>query len=602
MEVFKKALGLLSEDERRRLGFVFLMTLFMAIFEVAGIASVLPFLSMLANPEAIGTNRFLGWVYNVFGFTTERSFLIALGTTAFVLQLVAAGVRAYGQFVVTRFAQMRRHSISARLLEAYLRQPYEFFLNRHSGDLGKSILSEVDQAINSVLQPMANMIAQGFTLVLVAALLLLVNPYVAIGTVATLGAVYAAIFIVVRRAITRMGVRRVAANKERFELTGEALGGIKDLKLLGREKSYLTRFEEPSRTMAELVAANLVLAQVPKYAVEAVAFGGILLLSLILMLTSESGGSNLGTIVPLLGVYGFAIYRLLPAVQAVYQALTQFRFGSAAIDSLHADLKIREGKQELLTEAATPLPFNDRIVLEDLRYTYPGSDGVGVHGIDLQVTKGTTIGIVGTTGAGKTTLVDLLLGLLHPHSGRLAIDGTDVTLDNLRAWQANIGYVPQNVFLSDTSIAGNIAFGIPKEQIDVDRVKTCAEMARLANFVETELPEGYETAVGERGVRLSGGQIQRIGIARALYHDPELIVFDEATSALDNVTEREVMAAMNTLMGTKTVVMIAHRLSTVRKCDQIVVLNKGKVAGLGRWEDLIENNDTFKQLAANAEA
>jgi ABC-type multidrug transport system fused ATPase/permease subunit len=598
MNIFQKSIALLTRREQKRGMLVCVIVMCMALFEVVSVASIVPFLSILANPQMIQENAILASIYSYLGFSSTFSFLLFLGIAAFCLLLTAAAVRSLGYYALMTFTQMRRHSIGARLLQTYLRQPYEYYLNRHTSDLSKGILSEVDIVINSVFIPIANMLAYGFTLIAIVALLILVDPLVAIFSGVILTGVYGLIFVGVRSYLSRIGVLRANANTERFEATTEALAGIKDIKLLGREHAYLTRFTGPSRQVAHLMAVSSVLSHVPKYIVEAVAFGGILLLSILLML--RHGGHDaeaLRRVLPLLGLYAFAGYRMIPAVHAIYACSANLRFGAAALDGLYADLCDNDDLPQLQLTTAPALPITRKIELNALSYSYPNSEGVGVCDVSVTIPGATFVCIGGRPGAQNTTLVDLVLGLLSPSSGEIRIDGKVVTDKNRRNWQANIGYVPQDIFLVDASLLANIALGIAKDDIDHARVRECARQAQIDRFIEDELPLGYETEVGERGVRLSGGQRQRIGIARALYHDPAVIVFDEATSALDNLTEQDVMHAIGAFHGQKTLFMIAHRMSTVKACDQIIVLEKGRVVGCDNWQTLIESNSAFQRIA-----
>jgi ATP-binding cassette, subfamily B, bacterial PglK len=603
MNTLRKAFALLSREERRQSLLLVLVLVVMALFDVMGTASIMPFLAVLADPELIARTEALRWLDATLGFESRDGFLYFLGGLSFTLLIVAAVVRTLGLYTLNRFTQMRSHSIALRLFETYLRQPYSFFLNHHTGDMAKGLLSEVNQLVAQVFQPVAHMIAQGIMLLAMLSLLVAIDPVVALVLMIGLALTYWLIYMTVRRYLTHAGQARVAANKGRFKTVAEALGGIKTLKLMGQEAGYRDQFAEYSRRFAHYQSVSNTVAQVPKYTVEAIAFGGIIVLTLTLMARHADGsGAVLGKVLPLLGLYAFAGYRMLPAVQALYSAATQLRFSAAIVDTIHADLAIRDRLDPLATRPATPLPFHARVELEGLSFRYSGSTGAGVTGVSLGIPAGSTLGIVGSTGAGKTTLVDLILGLLLPDSGVIRVDDTPVTRENLRAWQADLGYVPQDIFLIDASVAQNIAFGVPAAQIDMDRVRDCARMAQIRTFIETDLPRGFDTTVGERGIRLSGGQRQRLGIARALYHDPGIIIFDEATSALDNLTEQEVMRAVTALSGLKTVIMIAHRISTVRNCDQIAVLDKGHLVGLGGYDDLYRNNAAFRRLVTTADA
>lgn len=594
MTEYFKAFKILTRYERRRGVLMLGVVMIVALFEATAVVSIVPFMKASADRGVVETNTFMKLAYDWLGFSSVNDFLMFLGLGSFVLLVTAAIVRIWGKYAVTIYAQALRSSIETRLLENYLRQPYEFHLNRHSGDLTKSILSEVDLLISNVFQPIADMIGRGFTLIILVTILLVYNPWIALSAMAVLGGSYLVIYRIVFRFITRIGQARAVANRARFETAIEAIGGIKVIRLLGRERMYLDRFSQPSRDMSRYLALDLVLGQVPKYLIEAITFGSVLVLSVVLLRGTQPGQA--GDILPALGLYAFAGSRILPAIQQIYRAVTQMRFGAPGLETILADIRNRSELLTIPEGPVEPLPFHKNIGLRALSYGYPGSSKAGISDITLDIPFGSSVGIVGTTGAGKTTLVDLILGLLVPSSGHIEVDGQPLSADNLRRWQANVGYVPQDIFLSDDTITANIALGLAPEEVDLDRIRDCARMAQIDRFIDEDLPEAFDTRVGERGVRLSGGQKQRIGIARALYHDPEVIVFDEATSALDNLTERDVMAAVGALQGTKTIIMIAHRLTTVQMCDQIMLLDKGRKIAQGNFEELSKNNATFARM------
>ena len=601
MQQIVKAYRLLDAKDRRLAWAVVLVSILMALFDSLGTLSVMPFLAVLANPDMVRTNATLAWLQGLSGLTGQ-GFLVFLAGLSFALLVLAAVVRSLGFYFVNRVTQAQIFTIGARLLETYLRQPYAFFTQGHSGDLAKMLMSEIEVLGAQVLQPAALLIAQSVLMLVLAGLMVVVNPLVALIAVAVMGGCYGTVYVFVRRYLARAGEEQSAILQQRFRITAEAMGGIKTLKLMGHEARYNRRFARTSTDYARLRAATASLGAIPRYAIEAVAFGGILLLAVSLLLTykdSESGA--MAHILPLLGFYAFAGYRLMPAVQGIYQALSQLRFGAAALDRVAADLALAAGRPALPGTPAAALPFTREVEVRDLAFRYPEASGPSVEGLSLTIPAGSTLGIVGPTGAGKTTFVDLFLGLLAPDAGAILVDGTPVTPDNLRNWQADLGYVPQDVFLLDASVAENIALGLLPHEIDLARVREAARMAQILEFVEKDMPQGFQTAVGERGVRLSGGQRQRIGIARALYRDPGLIVFDEATSALDNLTEQEVVRAIGALSaqkdaGQKPVLLIAHRISTVKDCDQILVLERGRMVGLGSYDTLYRDNPTFRRL------
>jgi ABC-type multidrug transport system fused ATPase/permease subunit len=542
------------------------------------------------------------WAYETLGFQSTYAFLAAVGVLTLVVMLLSNLLQLLRVYAITRFSQKRVHSLSRKLLALYLHQPYDFFLDRHSGDMSTRILSETNQAIDGYLTPMANIMASILTIVALMGLLIWVNPVVALSVFTVFGAIYALTYRLVRMRLGRLGPVRMAANQERFKSSREVFGGIKEVKLHGRELTYLSRFSQASDRMVRATIVASLIGSLPGQVIQTVAMGGIIVICLVLLDPSAlEDGSALTDLVPLLGVIAFAAQRMMPEFGRIYTSLTKMRFGSSVVDTIHDEFK-KDRSIRLAPGAETPerLGLSRELELDGVAYRYPNAAEQTLTDVSLAIRAGERIGIVGSTGAGKTTLADIVLGLLQPSDGHVRADGVEITGENLRAWQSGVAYVPQDIYLLDASIFENIAFGVPRDQIDEDRVRRNAGIAQLDAFVRSDLPDGYGTTVGERGVRLSGGQRQRIGIARALYHNADLIVFDEATSALDNVTEREVMSAVDALPGDKTVLMIAHRLSTVRNCDRIIVMDKGRIAGIGPWSDLMETNATFRRIAEAA--
>ena len=598
LTTWKKAWELLDKRERHNAWIVLAIIILSALSSAFMVGSVLPFLSVLAEPGRIQSVPMLTWAYETFGFTTDYSFLVGLGLLALAMITITSAIQIFRTWAVARFATMRMHAISYRLMAAYLRQPYEFFLDRHTGEMGTRILAETQQLVGNFLRPAAEAVASMFTIVAIVGLLIWLEPVVALAALFGVGGTYVLIYWLSRRALNRLGTVRAAANSARFHVTNEALGGIKDIKLLGRESAYLARYGTPSHTMAKAVATILVVSLVPKFALEAIAFGGIILLCLVLMdPESLASGATLNGLLPLLGLFAFAGQRMMPELQKLYQSLAILQAGRAAVDIVHDDLIGKAAGGHLPQTIPTGLGLREHLLLENVCYQYPNASHSGVKNVTVKIRAGEKLGIIGGTGAGKTTLADLILGLLSPTSGHIIVDGVRVTHANLRAWQQSVGYVPQDIFLTDASIAENIALGVPLKEVNRNRVEEASRIARLDSFVRSELLDDYNTEIGERGVRLSGGQRQRIGIARALYHDADLIVFDEATSALDNATETEVMTSIEALPGDKTVIMIAHRLSTVQACDRIIVMENGCVVGCDTWEVLMAENPAFQRLA-----
>lgn len=591
--MFAKLRSLLAPAERRRAKLVFLLMAGRALLEMVGVASVMPFVAVLADPDLVTTNRYLATAYAVLGFDSPRSFLFFLGFVVLMLFVSSLAFRALTTYEIVRFSNMRLHSIGCRLLAAYLRQPYEFFLNRNTADLGKTLLAEVKTVTDSVLVTALRGLSSGLVALMLLILLLSVEPLLSLAVFGLLGSAYGLIYAFTRRLLRRIGKERLGANKKRYVLANEALNGIKELRILGREETYLQRFSEPSRLFARHQATSRVIGEMPFYVVQTAAFGGILVL--VLFLLGRHGGIQ-GAL-PLISLYAFAGYRLLPVFQEVFRSATEIGFSLPALDALYADLMHKEGGVAASSSSdVAPLPLTNGIRFESVTYRFPNAPGPAVEGLDLFIPAGSSVALVGRTGAGKSTTTDLLLGLLQPSEGRILIDGEPLGGESLRRWQRNVGYVPQAIFLSDDTVTANIAFGVPEREIDRIAVERAARTARIHDFIVGDLGQGYDTVIGERGVRLSGGQRQRLAIARALYRDADVIVFDEATSALDNATEAAVMQAIEELHGRKTIILIAHRLSTVRKCDRLFLLRGGRLVAQGTPDDLRTGSPEFALL------
>ncbi len=592
MMSLKKLLDLLDKKERRQSAMLMGMVLIMALLDVVGVASIMPFMGVLANPGLVETSPILNFAYTGLGFETPLEFLFALGIVAFILLIASLIFKALTTYLQIRFSLIQEFSISKRLVEGYLHQPYSWFLNRHSADLGKTILSEVSAVIYGGFIPLMNLIANSAVTIALLFLLIVVDPYLALSVVAVLGITYGIIFKLMSSWLGRLGQARISANQERFTAVIEAFGAAKEVKVGGLEHVYIQRFATPAEVYAKGQATTQVIAQLPRFLLEAIAFGGMLLVVLNLMARSGSFSVAL----PIVALYAFVGYRLMPALQNIYAAFTQLRFVGPALNLLHADLKSINLVANSCGAWIEPMPLTKSISLNQVTYKYPSAQESALKDINLTISAHTTVAFVGTTGSGKTTIVDVILSLLDPQEGQLIVDGKTITAANRRQWQRAIGYVPQQIYLADDSVAANIAFGVSKKDIDQNLIERAAKIANLHDFVTQKLPQGYASLIGERGVRLSGGQRQRIGIARALYHNPKVIILDEATSALDNLTEQAVMEAVNNLSHEITIILIAHRLSTVRNCDQIFLLESGRVTASGTYEELTKASYLFASM------
>lgn len=542
------------------------LVVLMAFAETASVVTIMPFLAALARPEVVHENHFLMRVYELLEFESAQTFMIALAGFSAVAVVCSSVFKTITLHLVNRFVHLIRHSISSRLLSRYLHQPYEFFLIRNSSELSRNVLSEVDELLFNLIQALAQLIAYGAVLGAMTLLILYYDVLIAITIIVVLVVLYGVIYGVVRTRLMQIGAERQVANGIRFQSCREALDGIKDVKVSQAAGVYQNKFDEASLLFSRHLATSETLAQSPLYIVEAAGFCGLILLSLFLMLRR----GDIAHVLPAIGMYGFAAYRMLPSAQIMYRGFARLRFSAPALDLIHRDLGLQD---ELLPSTAVALTPQSKIQLQRVTYAYPSAPDKNVlENFDLTIPCGSYIGIAGATGAGKSTVMDVLLGLLTPQGGALFIDDIRVSAANAGAWQRAIGYVPQHIYLADASVAENIAFGVPLAEIDIKALTEAARSAQIHDFIVSELKDGYETLIGDRGIRLSGGQRQRIGIARALYRDPPVLLLDEATSALDEDTERAVNASMQNLCGRKTIIVITHRQTSLDGCQRVVHL------------------------------
>lgn len=598
MNYIKKIFNLLTSEEKKKSFFLLILILIMAILDMAGVASILPFITILGSPELVESNIVLSELFEFskkIGVSTIKEFTFVLGIFVFFILIISLSVRGLTQYAQIRFALMREYTLSRRLIEGYLHQPYSFFLKENSADFAKNILSEVREVIEKTILPFITLIAQSVVTIALLALLIFIDPVLAITVGLALALSFFGIFLFINKFLKNIGIERLEKNSERFIAVSEAFGAIKEVKFKNLEKLYIKRYANPAKIYAKHQASALVISQLARYVIEAIAFGSMIILVLILMYQNDYAFKS---IVPILAIYAFAGYRLMPALQQIYFAGTQLRFSGPSLDILYNDLKNLKYSNNVY-EKKLPIQFKKEIYFDNVSFRYSESDQIILKNISFNIPVYKKIGLVGSSGSGKTTIVDIVMGLLTPKNGHLKVDGIIIDLENVRSWQKNIGYVPQQIYLSDSTIAANIAFGVNPENIDMNQIEKVSKIANLHDFVLNQLPNSYETFIGERGVRLSGGQKQRIGIARALYHNPKILILDEATSALDNLTEKIIMKSVNELSNKTTIILIAHRLSTVKNCDKIFVIKDGEIKAQGNYDELSKSSKEFMKISIN---
>lgn len=597
LQIISLAVSILTPRERRSALVVLVFVVLKAVADTISVASIMPFLAVVTDPNSILEPGFLNTLFHASGVSDTNGFLVFLGCSVLALLLLSAIIRVMAVYAIARFANMRTYSLSTRLLKAYLGQDYEFYFHAQPETFKANILTETQRVSAQIFRPITELLAQGLMLVMMIVVILLVSPSSVIFSFLVLGAVYGLIFFVTRRTITRAGQRIVNNTAQTYRFTSEPLSGIKTVKLSGLENSYVNRFKAAAFRRAKDLTFNQTLQQSPRFLVELLAFGSLIIGVIILILNSTSGTSTaLATGLPLIGFYAFAGYRILPALQAMFKYAALLKLGHASLKRISTDLLECEARIKRLPAPLKIDEFRAEIDFFKASYHYPMSADQSLREFSFSIKKGETLGIVGPSGAGKTTLVDLLLGLIGTSSGEIRIDGVALSAANKKSWSKSVGYVPQDIYLVDASIKENIAFGVDREEIDQAAVESAAKLACIHDFVQNGLSEAFDSKVGDGGIRLSGGQRQRIGIARALYHKPPVLVFDEATSALDNITEAKIMNDIFSLSASHTLVVIAHRLSTIRRCDRIVVMENGRLVGSGTYDELLSSSEVFKAL------
>jgi len=575
-DLLRRVLFLARPYGRAKLAGVFSLALAQAVFQVIGATSIFPFLAIAADPDRIRRSHFGTLFLSLFPPMGNFQLLITTGVIAIAGVLFSNAINLLSEYARTRYAQNFAHWLRVRLLRRMASQPYTYFLQRNSGELLKKIHTDVLNYTVGVLLPLLDTIARALTSVLLLATLFLVQPVIALSAAIGLGGFYVITFRLLARK------RREVDENLRTHATGfyleanQMLAGIKPVKVHRAEEHFLARFAGHSAIIAKM-GARVAIFNSARYIVEPLAFGGLVVAVLLL----AARGRDFSDILPNLGVMALAGYRLLPSLQLLYSQLTQVSSMRHAVNEVYdefveaeTDGSVSPAISSDALARARPFHWNDSITLREINFRYPGASRPVLEALSLTIPKNTSLGVIGPTGSGKSTLVDLLLGLYQPTAGEILIDDEPLTPVLVPAWQASIGYVPQDIFLIDDTIARNIAFGLPDAEIDPARLREACVMAQLIEFIEIELPDGFDTIVGERGIRLSGGQRQRIGLARALYHRPSLLILDEATSALDVATEAKLLEALRSLAGKLTMVVSAHRLSTIAGCDNVVDLSK----------------------------
>jgi ABC-type bacteriocin/lantibiotic exporter with double-glycine peptidase domain len=565
----------------------------MAFSTLIGIASIGPFFAVLGDPKFIDHSQPLQWLFLKFGFTSIRSFEIALGLAFMAAVLTANMINIIGSFLMTRLSYRISAEMQSALLDEYLNRSYIFHTKINSAVLCNNIIHETNRVTNDVLQNALPLMTNIVTGTLIIFSVMLLNPAVGAVIIVALGGGYALIYLAVRDWLSKSGEIQSHLLIEQAKTINESFGAIKEILVLRVQSFFRDKFARTSVALARAAANGRVIYQTPKYFMECVTVGALVLIALVAGGREQGIGPRLGQ----LTFVGFAAYRLLPILQQAFASLVKIRSERAGFAAIAPDLRRARARknQSPADDHSWPNRPQRDITLREVAFRYEPDRPAQVDGVTLQIPARCAVGIVGANGSGKTTLVDVIAGLLLPDSGRVEVDGIPLDDANRSAWQSRIAYVPQNIFLLDMSIAQNVALGILPHEIDRGRLEMATRLAQLDDFVGT-LPGGYDHIIGECGVRLSGGQRQRLGIARALYTSATVLILDEATNALDGLTEQELVATIMRLRGRYTIILIAHRLSTVRACDFIFEIDCGRVRHAGSYAELLGESDSFKLL------
>lgn len=582
----------LSPQQRRRVMAAQLLSIGMAFSTVIGIASIAPFFSVLGDPHLVEHSKFLHWLYAGFGFSSRRGFEIGLGIGFLAIVLAANAINAAGLFAMIRLSWQISTDLKSMLLREYLSRPFVFHVKSNSATLLNNIIYETNMT-TSMLQNVFLLVTNLVTGTFIILAVVLLNPLLGAAMVVALAGGYVVIYLTMRNRLLRAGQVQSNFHVEQTKTVNESLGAIKEIQVLGRQRFFQEKFAQSSRAFGRAASHTQLVSQTPKHIMECLAVAGLVLTALL----ASGGGSGVGLWLGQLTFLGFAAYRLLPALQQAFAAIVGIRAARSGFALIAPD--VRRARARIDAAADLDPAWLERprqsIRLTGVHFRYQPDRPAAADGLSLRIPARAAVGFVGPNGSGKTTLVDIVAGLLVPDRGQVEIDGICLDESNRRNWLARIAYVPQTIYLLDASIAQNIALGVPAAAIDRERLLAAANLAQLDDFVAS-LPDGYDHQLGERGIRLSGGQRQRIGLARALYGDASVLILDEATNSLDGLTEQELIATLLRLRGRYTILLIAHRLSTLRACDVIFEMDRGTITAGGTYAELLGNSESFRRL------
>lgn len=583
-----------SNGRRKQLAALLVLLAISSLSEMISLGAVFPFLGALSNPNLVLSNPAFSPVLQLFKIDNSIQ-LVSLLTAIFIGTTVLSNcLRIIALQAQVRLSASIGSDFGYQVYEKTLKQSYNFHITHNSSDLMQTLIEDVYRLTQGILIPSLSVVTSSLIVLSLITALIIIDGYIAISAAAIIALVYIIIYQARKKVLRKNSNIIAQAGQQKIKFVQEGLGGIRDVLISNTQDFFLELYIKAERPLRQADATNVLIGQTPKFIVEAVAMSAIALLALGL-----GRDGNFDQVIPILGSLALGAKRLLPAIQELFSSITKIQSARTPLARVLDGLERTKDPIFALPKPTSALKLKDDVRLDHIWFRYTEDGDWTIRDLSLSITANTTVGFVGSTGSGKTTTTDLILGLLQPQRGTISVDGKPLEGERLRQWQMSVAHVPQSIFLADASIGENIAFAEPKDQIDFDQVRRAAKMAQVDEFIRS-LPAGYDTYVGERGVRLSGGQRQRIGIARALYRQASVIIFDEATSALDNATEKEVMSAINSLGKHFTIILIAHRLSTVKQCDTIFELKQGKLIGQGSYQELLSSSSSFREMTLSS--
>lgn len=571
-------------------GVAFLM-LTGALLEAMGIGLIFPFIKLITDPSLIYESKWVSMIFGTIPPESENKFLALAAASLLCVFIIKNVVLLLVYYCQARFVATNEAALAERILSSYLKGAYILHLTRNSAEFIRTITNSVLTVFRTGLMGFATLASEFILIFALIIIFLVVEPSITLGAVGTVGVVVGVFYASFKSRFVIWGKQEQQLNKQILQALQQGLHSIKEVKVLGRQDFIVDGFAWHRRLLSKISVRKLTMNHAPRLWVETVTVTGILMV----IIYSLLHGGDTAAALAVLTLFAAAAFRLVPSMNRIIIVMNGIKNSTSSIDLIYDDLSVFQAQSdEGVITGKNDFRFSNSLHVEGVTFNYPGSEATVLKDIDFALNKGESLGLVGASGAGKTTLVDIVLGLLAPTEGRIVVDGIDIS-GALRAWQDHIGYVPQDIYLTDDTLRRNIAFGLADEEIDEDKVMNVVALAQLDDLVR-ELPNGLDTPLGEHGIRLSGGQAQRTGIARALYHDPDVLVFDEATSSLDSETEHEISAAVERLKGEKTLIIIAHRLSTVKKCDRLLFLKEGKIMDSGKFDEIAFRNADFNRL------